>query len=390
MSSAIRVSPALTTADDEGCSGLTNISSAAHSLQDLQCRSPAGDGLQCPARSPSCAHDTQDRPRAVPTALAHHKALGMEPQGRIRPWASPGPRRAGGSSPWPPRLAVAPLPSPPAMRPQLRSWQGPSARLPPARPPDKEPSPPQSQGDDPAGAIRAPRGQPRAGPAMALLGALLLALALLCSWRLARRRDSPGSGLGRPRSLPALPLLGSLLQLAGHPQLHLRLWRLQGHYGSLYALWMGSHYVVVVNSYRHAREVLLKKGKDFAGRPRTVSRQQVLGTPSTVAWGEEGDAPTEDAGTQQGPCPLPILPAASQGRAAPPYPAPGAGSPVILRPEGACSSCSWRHPWARGCGLRYYQAPLKFPAHPRAPNLRIMSPRQGESKPHVLCFACLQ
>ncbi|NWZ80266.1 steroid 17-alpha-hydroxylase/17,20 lyase [Poecile atricapillus] len=110
---------------------------------------------------------------------------------------------------------------------------------------------------------------------MPLLGALLLALALLCTWRLARRRDTlamaTGTALGRPRSLPALPLVGSLLQLAGHPQLHLRLWRLQGHYGSLYALWMGSHYVVVVNSYRHAREVLLKKGKDFAGRPRTVT-----------------------------------------------------------------------------------------------------------------------
>ena len=73
--------------------------------------------------------------------------------------------------------------------------------------------------------------------------------------------------------------MGSLLQLAGHPQLHLRLWRLQGHYGSLYALWMGSHYVVVVNSYRHAREVLLKKGKAFAGRPRTVSWQQFSGDP---------------------------------------------------------------------------------------------------------------
>uniref|UniRef100_A0A8C6JJV4 Steroid 17-alpha-hydroxylase/17,20 lyase n=1 Tax=Melopsittacus undulatus TaxID=13146 RepID=A0A8C6JJV4_MELUD len=106
---------------------------------------------------------------------------------------------------------------------------------------------------------------------MLLLGALLLALALalLCSWGLAHRRGTAGPG--RPRSLPALPLVGSLLQLAGHPQLHLRLWRLQGRYGSLYALWMGSHYVVVVNSYRHAREVLLKKGKAFAGRPRTVT-----------------------------------------------------------------------------------------------------------------------
>uniref|UniRef100_A0A663ELP9 Steroid 17-alpha-hydroxylase/17,20 lyase n=1 Tax=Aquila chrysaetos chrysaetos TaxID=223781 RepID=A0A663ELP9_AQUCH len=108
---------------------------------------------------------------------------------------------------------------------------------------------------------------------MPLLGTLLLVLALLCAWGLARRRATlgMGTGLGRPRSLPSLPLVGSLLQLAGHPQLHLRLWRLQGRYGSLYALWMGSHYVVVVNSYQHAREVLLKKGKAFAGRPRTVT-----------------------------------------------------------------------------------------------------------------------
>ncbi|XP_075279757.1 steroid 17-alpha-hydroxylase/17,20 lyase isoform X2 [Opisthocomus hoazin] len=113
---------------------------------------------------------------------------------------------------------------------------------------------------------------------MLLPGVLLLALALLCAWGLARRRAAPGTtgtaagtGAGRPRSLPALPVVGSLLQLAGHPQLHLRLWRLQGRYGSLYGLWMGSHYVVVVNSHRHAREVLLKKGKAFAGRPRTVT-----------------------------------------------------------------------------------------------------------------------
>ncbi|KAM4637094.1 steroid 17-alpha-hydroxylase/17,20 lyase [Discoglossus pictus] len=34
---------------------------------------------------------------------------------------------------------------------------------------------------------------------------------------------------------------------------------------------MGSHYVVIVNHHEHAKEVLLKKGKDFAGRPRSVT-----------------------------------------------------------------------------------------------------------------------
>lgn len=181
---------------------------------------------------------------------------------------------------------------------------------------------------------------------MLLLGALLLALALLCTWGLARRRATSGTVTGRPQTLPALPLVGSLLQLAGHPQLHLRLWSLQSRYGSLYALWMGSHYVVVVNSYQHAREVLLKKGKAFAGRPRTVSRQQVLGgPPPTAAWGEAGDAPRKGNGTRQGPSPLPILPATGQQRGQPlsalfprtnPMHSPSGGCPFF--PRAGCTS----------------------------------------------------
>lgn len=104
---------------------------------------------------------------------------------------------------------------------------------------------------------------------MALLIALLLMLALLTIWKLAKEKLEPK--FNYPRSLPSLPIIGSLLHLAGHPQLHLLLCRLQRKYGSLYSLYMGSHYVVVVNNYLHAKEVLLKKGKIFAGRPHTVS-----------------------------------------------------------------------------------------------------------------------
>lgn len=76
---------------------------------------------------------------AVPTPLAHHRALGTEPQGRIRPWAFPGPQRAGRSSPMAtqggrgpaalaPRhvptaaeLATGPAPGSPLLVPPIRS-----------------------------------------------------------------------------------------------------------------------------------------------------------------------------------------------------------------------------------------------------------------------------
>lgn len=205
---------------------------------------------------------------------------------------------------------------------------------------------------------------------MPLLGALLLlGLALLCTCRLARRRHAlpTATALGRPRSLPALPLLGSLLQLAGHPQLHLRLWRLQGHYGSLYALWMGSHYVVVVNSYRHAREVLLKKGKDFAGRPRTVSRQQVLGIPSHPF----PMLPRKTLARSRVRVPSPSCPQPARGRAAPRYPGlqgePCASSipRVLVFPAAGCI------PGHGHVGSGTTRYPLSSPEHPRAPNLRI-------------------
>uniref|UniRef100_A0A674I4R2 Steroid 17-alpha-hydroxylase/17,20 lyase n=1 Tax=Terrapene triunguis TaxID=2587831 RepID=A0A674I4R2_9SAUR len=100
-----------------------------------------------------------------------------------------------------------------------------------------------------------------------LLGALLLVLALLSFWRLAKGKAEPRPKY--PRSLPSLPIIGSLLHLSGNPQLHLLFHSLQKKYGSLYSLKMGSHYMVVVSHYLHAKEVLLKKGKTFAGRPHT-------------------------------------------------------------------------------------------------------------------------
>lgn len=42
-------------------------------------------------------------------------------------------------------------------------------------------------------------------------------------------------------------------------------------YGPLFTFYLGPHLTLVVNQQQHAREVLLLRGKDFAGRPRMVS-----------------------------------------------------------------------------------------------------------------------
>lgn len=77
-------------------------------------------------------------------------------------------------------------------------------------------------------------------------------------------------GHQEPPRLPALPLIGSLLSLRSPHPPHVLFKKLQEKYGETYALMMGSHNVIIVNQHKHAKEVLLKKGKIFAGRPRTV------------------------------------------------------------------------------------------------------------------------
>lgn len=80
----------------------------------------------------------------------------------------------------------------------------------------------------------------------------------------------PAGGLKEPPQLPALPLIGSLLSLRSPKPPHVLFKELQDKYGQTYSLMMGSHRVIIVNHHAHAKEVLLKKGKIFAGRPRSV------------------------------------------------------------------------------------------------------------------------
>ncbi|XP_066534829.1 steroid 17-alpha-hydroxylase/17,20 lyase [Hoplias malabaricus] len=74
-----------------------------------------------------------------------------------------------------------------------------------------------------------------------------------------------------PPSLPSFPVIGSLLCLKGHSLPHIFFQQLQKKYGDMYSLMMGPHKVLIVNNHLHAKEVLLKKGKIFAGRARTVT-----------------------------------------------------------------------------------------------------------------------
>lgn len=72
------------------------------------------------------------------------------------------------------------------------------------------------------------------------------------------------------RNLPPgpfpLPVLGNLLSI-GHRRPYEDLANLAKIYGKLFRIHLGSRKVIVINSYDIAREALVKKAEDFAGRP---------------------------------------------------------------------------------------------------------------------------
>eukprot|EP00069_Balaena_mysticetus_P001560 bmy_15433T0 len=100
-----------------------------------------------------------------------------------------------------------------------------------------------------------------------LLVPLLLALAYLF-WP-----QTTGSGAKYPKSLPSLPLVGSLPFLPRHGHQHVNFFKLQEKYGPIYSFRLGSKTTVMIGHYQLAREVLLKKGKEFSGRSKVTSCQ---------------------------------------------------------------------------------------------------------------------
>ncbi|XP_036407749.1 steroid 17-alpha-hydroxylase/17,20 lyase [Megalops cyprinoides] len=105
--------------------------------------------------------------------------------------------------------------------------------------------------------------------AVLVLSCLAVALTALVVWSMAVQ----GPACPSLPCLPSLPLLGSLLSLRGKLPPHLQFTELGRKYGGLFGLYVGPHYTVVVNNFRHAREVLLQKGKEFAGRPKMVTTE---------------------------------------------------------------------------------------------------------------------
>lgn len=102
---------------------------------------------------------------------------------------------------------------------------------------------------------------------MCLCVFMLVALALLA---LQLKLRSPVHGPKEIPRLPSLPVIGSLLSLRSPLPPHALFKDLQKKYGPTYSLMRGPHCVIIVNHQAHAKEVLVKKGKIFAGRPRNV------------------------------------------------------------------------------------------------------------------------
>lgn len=71
--------------------------------------------------------------------------------------------------------------------------------------------------------------------------------------------------------LPRLPLLGSLLHLRSNLPPHLLFTQLSSRYGPLFGLYAGPHLTLVVSEISLVREVLLQRGREFAGRPKMVT-----------------------------------------------------------------------------------------------------------------------
>ena len=77
----------------------------------------------------------------------------------------------------------------------------------------------------------------------------------------------------RPKSFPPgpipLPIIGNIHLLTNQPQKDLQ--KLSKKYGDVFSLFFGGWRVVVVNNIEAAKESLIQKSSDYAGRPPSIT-----------------------------------------------------------------------------------------------------------------------
>uniref|UniRef100_A0A2C9F1F2 Steroid 17-alpha-hydroxylase/17,20 lyase n=1 Tax=Cavia porcellus TaxID=10141 RepID=A0A2C9F1F2_CAVPO len=98
---------------------------------------------------------------------------------------------------------------------------------------------------------------------------LVTLLGLILAYLFWPRQGS--SGTKYPKSLPSLPVVGSLPFLPKSGHMHVNFFKLQKKYGPIYSFRLGSTTTVVIGHHQLARELLIKKGKEFSGRPLTTT-----------------------------------------------------------------------------------------------------------------------
>uniref|UniRef100_A0A671FIZ2 Steroid 17-alpha-hydroxylase/17,20 lyase n=1 Tax=Rhinolophus ferrumequinum TaxID=59479 RepID=A0A671FIZ2_RHIFE len=97
-------------------------------------------------------------------------------------------------------------------------------------------------------------------------------------------------GAKYPKNLPSLPLVGSLPFLPRHGHPHVNFFKLQEKYGPIYSFRMGSKTTVMIGHHQLAKEVLIKKGKEFSGRPQVTTLDILSDNQRGVAFADHGAA----------------------------------------------------------------------------------------------------
>ncbi|XP_008577969.1 PREDICTED: steroid 17-alpha-hydroxylase/17,20 lyase [Galeopterus variegatus] len=116
----------------------------------------------------------------------------------------------------------------------------------------------------------------------------LLALSLLIlTYLFWSKERHPGAKY--PKGLPFLPLVGSLPFIPRYGHMHVNFFKLQKKYGPIYSLRMGTKTTVIVGHHQLAKEVLVKKGKEFSGRPYMTTLAILSNNQKGIAFADSGD-----------------------------------------------------------------------------------------------------